>query len=390
MTSQTFKYHIDSPQPNTENSSPFIFLQGWVIARSPISNLIVQDNQDTRSYPLTTAARPDVELAFPDYYVLGFQQYFSIIDIPPNINWIIKFEIDGNHHSFPISFQISELLYKDFVDKKAKKLETLKEVLRCPICENEKLSYLEATINCPSCSSQFDYDSSSYKMINQDLIEYSKIKPTSNVSSNGYDRQTQSIIQQFENGLILDNGSGLRRNYYGNVVNLEIVDYPTTDVVGVGEKLPFKSNIFDAIFSIAVLEHVKNPFENAKEIARVLKPGGVLYVAVPFLQPFHGYPDHYYNMTSSGLKNLFYEDLQIVEAGIPLSGLPIWSLSWFLNSYIQGLPQSTAEKFKNMKVSDLLAHPQQYLEQDFVQQLSPNTNEELACGTFLVAKKPSI
>jgi hypothetical protein len=26
---------------------------------------------------------------------------------------------------------------------------------------------------------------------------------------------------------------------------------------------------------------------------------------VPFLQPLHGYPHHYYNMTGEGLRNLF-------------------------------------------------------------------------------------
>lgn len=105
----------------------------------------------------------------------------------------------------------------------------------------------------------------------------------------------------------MENGCGLISIYYPNVVNLENVDYPTTDVVSIGGKLPFKSNVFDAVFSLVVLKHVKNPFEWAKQMTRVFKPGGTLYAVVPFLQPFYGYADHYYNMTSSGLKNLFSE-----------------------------------------------------------------------------------
>ena len=76
---------------------------------------------------------------------------------------------------------------------------------------------------------------------------------------------------------------GRRAVYFDNVVNFEIVPYDTTDVRGVGEELPFRDASFDAVVSIAVLEHVKDPFRCAREIARVLKPGGELICAVPFL-----------------------------------------------------------------------------------------------------------
>jgi len=215
---------------------------------------------------------------------------------------------------------------------------------------------------------------------------HGRVKNTVNISTNNYDSSALNLIEQFKNGLILDNGCGLRNEYYDNVVNFEIVDYPT-DVLGIGEKLPFKSDAFDAIFSLSVLEHVKNPFECVQEINRVLKPGGILYVAVPFLQPFHGYPDHYYNMTSSGLKNLFSGKFEIIECSVPLAGLPIWCLSWFLNSYIRGLPEPVADRFKKMQVSELLNDPKEYLDKDFVKQLSPKANEELACVNYLLGKK---
>ncbi|HEX3450908.1 MAG TPA: methyltransferase domain-containing protein, partial [Isosphaeraceae bacterium] len=62
---------------------------------------------------------------------------------------------------------------------------------------------------------------------------------------------------------------------------------------------------FDAVISVPVLEQVRDPFTAAKEITRVLKPGGKLFCCVRFLQPFHGYPNHYYNMTHVGLASLF-------------------------------------------------------------------------------------
>ncbi len=47
------------------------------------------------------------------------------------------------------------------------------------------------------------------------------------------------------------------------------------------EKLPFKRGFFDAVSSIAVLEHVVEHEKAMAEIARILKPGGRAYVAVP-------------------------------------------------------------------------------------------------------------
>jgi ubiquinone/menaquinone biosynthesis C-methylase UbiE len=89
----------------------------------------------------------------------------------------------------------------------------------------------------------------------------------------------------------------------------------STDVLGVAEELPFVDNAFDAVISVAVLEHVRDPFSAAKEITRVLKPGGKLFGYVPFLQPFHGYPNHYYNMTRVDLANLF-RDLNVVDQAV--------------------------------------------------------------------------
>ena len=210
---------------------------------------------------------------------------------------------------------------------------------------------------------------------------------TENISSHGYDSYAREIIDDFKDGLILDCGCGLRSNYLENVVNYEIVPYVTTDILGVAEELPFKDNCFDAVFSLNVLEHVKDPFKSAKEISRVLKEGGILYCVVPFLQPEHGYPSHYYNMTASGLKNLFTEDLKITKQFVYKSGLPIHSLKWFLESWAEGLGGETRDLFLNMSVKDFLKDPYSQLNKDYVSKLSCEKNFELACTTSLIAVK---
>lgn len=52
--------------------------------------------------------------------------------------------------------------------------------------------------------------------------------------------------------------------------------------------LPFPDNYFDAVSMLMVLEHVFDPFGAIKEVARVLKPGGLFVVDVPNI----GYVKH--------------------------------------------------------------------------------------------------
>ena len=54
--------------------------------------------------------------------------------------------------------------------------------------------------------------------------------------------------------------------------------------------LPFAKETFDAVITEVVLEHVKHPNKFVDEIKRVLKKDGAVFIVVPFIHPFHGYP----------------------------------------------------------------------------------------------------
>ncbi|HJU40281.1 MAG TPA: class I SAM-dependent methyltransferase [Tahibacter sp.] len=226
-----------------------------------------------------------------------------------------------------------------------------------------------------------------YDFLSDALRAECNIVDTDAVSSNDYDGKVTALIERHADGLVLDCGAGRRGTYYDNVVNFEIVDYDTTDVRGVGESLPFADGAFDAVISIAVLEHVRDPFRCAAELVRVLKPGGELVCCVPFLQPYHGYPHHYYNMTHQGLRALFERDLDVESVEVYDSVLPIWSLTWMLQSWADGLSGTTRRDFLDMTVADLIRAPASYLGAPFVRELPAAKNHELASANVLTARK---
>jgi SAM-dependent methyltransferase len=227
-----------------------------------------------------------------------------------------------------------------------------------------------------------------YDFLTEDLRQDAGIEDTPNVSSNSYDPSVLELIASCPDGLLLDCGAGKRDLYFPNVVNYDVVDYDTTDVIGVGEVLPFKDDSFDGVISIAVLEHVRDPFRCAAEIVRVLKPGARLICGVPFLQPYHGYPHHYYNMTHEGLRTLFERQLVIDDQRVLDSMLPVWALTWIVQDWSDALPPDVRQSFLDLRLGDLLGDPTRHLDAAWVRQLPGSKNLELACATVLWAHKP--
>jgi SAM-dependent methyltransferase len=213
------------------------------------------------------------------------------------------------------------------------------------------------------------------------------ISATERVSANSYDPDLWQLIEQDAEGLVLDCGAGRRDVYVSNVVNYEIVAYDTTDVLGVAEVLPFRDSTFDGVISVAVLEHVKHPFQCAQEICRVLKPGGWLYCCVPFLQPYHGYPHHYFNMTHQGVRTLFEPEIDVERQYVNRTLLPIWSLSWIVRSWADALPPGAREQFLNLTLADIAAGAAGHVQASYVTALPDDKNMELACATILVGRR---
>ena len=72
------------------------------------------------------------------------------------------------------------------------------------------------------------------------------------------------------------------------------------------------SNHFDFVVCTEVLEHVLQPFDAVKEIERILKPGGLVFVSTPYNFRIHGPLPDCWRFTEHGLRALF-KDYEILE-----------------------------------------------------------------------------
>lgn len=362
-------------------------IQGWVVSAAAILAAEAFGPDGTLT-PLELRARPDVARTFPTMRsASGFFGVgpFSLLD---GDAIRVRFRTDAGIEER--SFTLKPESQAD-LDLRAEKLHRLYRILACVDC---RTSFPDSAIDletyqftCPSCGRVYACSDGYYDFLTPE--EHTELAPNvhGNISTNHYDHDAMMFVHELRGGLVLDCGAGLRLTSYPHVVNLEIVPYRTTDVLALNERLPFADGTFDGVLSLAVLEHVRNPFASAREICRVLKPGGRILAVVPLLAPVHAYPDHFYNMTAEGLANLFSPEIEILSQKVPDSGLPIWALTWMLRSWAEGLPPAVRDSFLSLRVADLLGEGPEYLGRDFVSALPPEKNFELASTTLLHGRK---
>ena len=379
-------WYLDSPQVTQRwHDAASIEVRGWIASPAPIESVRFLDGRLDRHLGLLLVDRPDVVAQY-GLCTVGFEASGPVSWGQETACLELAF-VSGGVASYVAVPAHDRCAPAD--ERRRRKLDRVAGHLRCPRCrEPVQANRRRTSYACAGCGGTYAFDGRGYDFLPDDLRRAHRVVSTDNVSSNDYDGCALNVIHRNPSALILDCGAGRRSATYENVVNVDIVDYDSTDVLAVGQSLPFADDTFEAVFSFAVLEHVKDPFACSRELIRVLRPGGVLYAQVPFLSPLHAYPDHYYNMTSSGLRNLF-TDLEIHHTATIPFGQPVFALSWFLNEYCSGLPAPQRDAFERLTVKELLSPGHSYLAAEFVTALSAAARDALACTNYVLATKPA-
>lgn len=126
-------------------------------------------------------------------------------------------------------------------------------------------------------------------------------------------------------------------------INIQIADAT--------KKIPFEIDYFDAVFAVDSLEHMKNDLKALREIKRVTKPNGFIYISVPAYPKIFSYWDkmlgHYRRYSKENLKYL------VTSAGLKIERLTFYLSFLLLPAIIirqikKCLNQNQVSDFKTM------------------------------------------
>ncbi len=116
-------------------------------------------------------------------------------------------------------------------------------------------------------------------------------------------------------------------------------NYGNLDSLSELTRLPFRSGAFDVVLCTQVLEHVEWPRECVRELHRVLRTGGTLFLTAPMAQAEHQAPHDFFRYTSYGLRAILDGAGFLGGEILPFGGLPT-RLAYQLPSLLALFPPS--------------------------------------------------
>jgi SAM-dependent methyltransferase len=150
-------------------------------------------------------------------------------------------------------------------------------------------------------------------------------------------------------GRLLDLGCGNKpyRPFLSEGVEYIGLDYPPTqtscdlkvlpEIHGDARTLPFADRSFDGVLCSQMLEHVDRPETVVQEMGRVLKPGGVGLISVPFFYNLHMEPNDYFRFSPYGIKSLLEKNGLLVRQLRGQGGIGTLLVQMFHNWLFSGL-----------------------------------------------------
>lgn len=157
-----------------------------------------------------------------------------------------------------------------------------------------------------------------------------------------YRALTELLLRQSSNPIVLIIGGSILGCGMENLaaetkiqfVETDVSFGPRTQLICDAHDLPFADNSFDGVVAQAVLQYVAEPSRCVREIERVLKPNGLIYAEIAFMQQVVHARYDFTRFTHLGLRRLFRSFEEVVSGPTGGPGMALaWSCQFFLLSF---------------------------------------------------------
>ena len=118
-------------------------------------------------------------------------------------------------------------------------------------------------------------------------------------------------------GIDSDRQGGFYRDYFPEAVSYttsEVSDDYGCDLVLDVRSMPqINDRNYDCVYCSGVLEHVDDYHSGLAEMTRILKPGGIFLLGLPYRQAPHLVPHDYWRFTEYGIRFLLRNSFDILD-----------------------------------------------------------------------------
>lgn len=145
------------------------------------------------------------------------------------------------------------------------------------------------------------------------------------------------------------------------VVSCDVLPCEHVDLVCEAEALPFRDGCIDYVESGAVFEHVYDPWRAIAEVKRVLAPGGEFRIDTAFMQGYHGFPSHYYNMTPQAVETALVGACELRQGYVPGLATPLMTVVMAVDRYLGFVSAGVRERLLDTTLGEVLDEMRQDL-----------------------------
>lgn len=281
----------------------------------------------------------------------------------------------------------------------------LLEILACPACYGTVHSEPQQ-VACNKCGAAYECPDGVPVLLLPEMVEHARalvesfhaaklarnpivklgyrLKPPSSHYDPAAFRRMRTMVKHLgARARVLDLGVRERPAAPG-LISFDLFKFPGVQVVGDAHRLPFRDASLDGVITTALLEHVEQPEAILAELRRVIRPGGLVYVEVPFLQGYHPDPIDMRRYTRPGLEGKVAEaGFKVVESGV--GGGPFSMLAWMLRELPGSMTSGKTAYFIAKFISGWLTFWVKYLDA-FARRAS--NAQILADGFYVLGERP--